>query len=99
MIKKLMQIGLTKNEATVYIELLQLGVTTVGGLEKNMSLYRQSLYNILNDLEAKGLIEITKRNNKKHFRALDANLLLEEHKKKEKKIQHLIPDLYALSGS
>ncbi|MBT4857528.1 TrmB family transcriptional regulator [Candidatus Uhrbacteria bacterium] len=53
--RDLEKIGFSKNEADVYLALLQLGSGTAGQVAKMTSVKRTTTYNVLRDLMAKGL--------------------------------------------
>ena len=53
--KALQNIGLTKNEITVYLTLLELGTTTTGPLTYKSGLHNSRVYESLNKLIEKGL--------------------------------------------
>ena len=59
--KDLSQLGLTQNQAKVYLACLQLGVDTVWHIAKFANLKRPTVYLILDDLGQKGLVSKTKK--------------------------------------
>jgi len=98
--KILSDIGLTKNEVTVYTTLLKLGSVKVGFLLKEVSLHRSRVYEALHRLIEKGLCSSVIRSNVKYFEAADPQRLLsyiEEQKEilaeKEKNLKEIIPNL------
>ena len=56
LVTKLSNFGLTKNQAKVYLSIIQLGITEVGAISKTSMIHRQDVYKILPTLEKKGLI-------------------------------------------
>ncbi len=54
--KLLTSLGLSENEAEVYLTLLEEGRLTVSGIARESSLHRPAIYQILPTLEEKGLI-------------------------------------------
>jgi len=58
LIKELMPFGLTKNEATVYLALLQLKQASARAIAKLSKLPRQEIYRVLPRLERLGMVEV-----------------------------------------
>ncbi len=54
-IKKISDIGLTKNEAKIYYTLLKNGARTASQLSKSLNINRTNIYGILSNLVTKGL--------------------------------------------
>ena len=52
----LAHLGLSVQESTIYVDLLQNGAATIGALAKRTGLYRPALYKILPALTEKGLV-------------------------------------------
>lgn len=80
--EKLEQIGFKKNEASVYIAVLELGEPMVGVVEAQTGMHKQLIYNAAERLLAEGLIEITEIRGRKHFRATDPTLVEERLRQK-----------------
>ncbi len=64
---ELENLGLTKIEARVYLELLKLGSTKTGPLIKKTELHRATVYDILKRLLEKGLISYVVKEKTKYF--------------------------------
>ena len=99
-IKLLEELGLTKGEVKIYVELLELGTTSAGPLVKKVGMHRAAVYNLLDLLIDKGLVSFVIKSNRKYFEAQDPKRLLEfvEFKKqnleeKETQLKKLIPEL------
>ncbi|MBI2148328.1 hypothetical protein HYU23_01500 [Candidatus Woesearchaeota archaeon] len=88
--KELIDLGLNKNEAKIYINLLQLGPTTTGPLIKKTGIYRVILYDTLYKLISKGLVSFFVKNNRKNFVAEKPEKIVEIIKEKELIAQSLI---------
>ena len=71
------QIGLTKTEAKVYLELFKLGSTKSGPLVRKTELHRATVYDVLKRLIEKGLVNYITKENTKHFQAIDPHSLLD----------------------
>ncbi len=96
----LKKIGLTGNEADVYLTLMEMGSTPAGDLIKKSGLHRTVVYDLLERLIEKGLVTYVIIGKIKHFEAIDPNHLLDyiEQKKDElndhkKEIEKMIPEL------
>ena len=104
MIKEaLLGLGLTSNETEIYLVLLNWGELSVNEIGSKSGLHRQVCYDALDRLVEKGFISFLINNNKKSFRALHPQKIidyLEEKKneigvKKSEMIQ-ILPDLTTL---
>ena len=92
-LEKLKEAGLTGNEAKVYYELLKKGELVANNIAKNIGLDRSLTYTILNNLIGKGQVSYVIKEKKKFFSVTDPENLLNSIKKKEAKIEDLIPEL------
>ena len=63
----LSKIGLTKNEAKVYLTLLDLGTAQAGQITEKSGVHRRNVYDAIDRLMEKGLISFVIVNNKKLF--------------------------------
>jgi len=81
--------GLTKTEAKVYVALIRLGSTSAGPLIKKTQLHRATVYDVLERLIEKGLVNFVMKNDKKHYEASPPERFLdmvnEESKSAEEK--------------
>ncbi len=89
----LVEIGLSKNESSVYLTLLRQGETTATVIAEHSRLHRPNVYDAVERLQKKGLVSYTIKNKKRLFRASDPKRLLAEVREKEKKIEQLLPRL------
>lgn len=85
--KLLEEIGLTKIESQVYIELLKLGSSTAWPLIKKTELHKSTVYNVLERLIEKGLVSFIKEGKKRFFEAAEPLTLMSELEKKEKEVE------------
>ncbi|HJX06169.1 MAG TPA: helix-turn-helix domain-containing protein [Candidatus Nanoarchaeia archaeon] len=83
------ELGLTKNEAKVYLALIDIGITTTSALIKRTGINTSKVYESLERLLKKGLVSYAIIKNKKHWQAENPNrikaFLEEETKKIEQK--------------
>ncbi len=96
---ELKKIGFTKNESRVFLALIKLGECTIGPIEKEVGLFRQSLYNVLHHLADKGFVKIEKRNNRQIFIADDPDIILDQINTKQRLFERMLPDLHAMRGT
>lgn len=92
-IKTLQQAGLTKTEAKIYLVLLDLGSALAGEITKRSELNRTIVYYSLEKLIEKGLVTYVTEANRKVFKSVNPNRLIEILKEKEKNIQKILPEL------
>jgi sugar-specific transcriptional regulator TrmB len=84
--KKLEKIGLNRNEAEVYVNLLQLGQTTAGELIKRTGFHRNIIYDNLEKLIDKGLVSFILEGKRKIFQAAPAYMLTEMLEEKQREL-------------
>jgi len=96
----LTKLGLTGNEAKIYLALLELGSTAAGPLIKKVGMHRAAVYNLLDLLIDKGLVHYVKKAERKYFEAHDPERLLEfleekkqELNKQEQELKDILPEL------
>ncbi len=89
-------IGLNHSEITVYLYLLENGVSTPPIVSRGTKIARTNCYNILQSLKDKDLIEEHVVKNKKTYLASDPESLLRSWEKKRDTISQIIPDLRGL---
>ncbi|MEK6886908.1 MAG: helix-turn-helix domain-containing protein [Nanoarchaeota archaeon] len=87
-------LGLTKNEAKVYLALIE-GSSKAGLLTRRTGIHRRNVYDAIEMLIQKGLVSYIKENNVKLYSAVEPNRLLEILKEKETNINTIIPELQA----
>lgn len=100
----LINLGLTKNEAKVYLALSELGLTTTTSLIKKTALNTSKVYESLERLLKKGLVSYSIISNKRHWQAETSKeqllAFLEEEKKslyrKEEIINEIAPKISEL---
>jgi len=92
--------GLTRNEAKLYLLLLDLGATSTGALIRKSGFQSSVVYHLLSRLVEKGVVTFVKNGEIKYFSAADpTNLrqLLEQQEERivetKKKFEELLPDL------
>lgn len=95
---KLQELGLSKNESIIYLELLTSGEISANDLSKKVNFDRTLCYQLLNKLTEKGLVQNYIRQKKKIFNLTDTKDLLRAIKKKEQLAEELIENLEKLKS-
>lgn len=89
-------LGLSRNESKIYLFLLKKGSTTTGSIIKGTGIANSRVYESLNSLISKGLVNYTIQKDGKHFNAANPKRFLENEDERRKKIESLIPQLSKL---
>lgn len=79
----LRKLGLTENEIKVYLSVVRIGETPVGGVLSELKVHRQIAYNALDALEKRNMVIKTLKNGIYHFKISDPQLIVENIKKQE----------------
>lgn len=94
--------GLSKNEAKVYLSLLDLGLTSSKAIIEKTGLHRQLVYDALNFLIEKALVSFVVQANRKYFKASNPKEFInyfnnkeEEIEKQKQEFQKILPQLTA----
>lgn len=85
------ELGLSKNDSKVYINLLKKGINSITALAKGCGIHRANVYGAIERLKTKGLVSETVKNNKKVFLAADPSSLMNLLREKEMKLQSVMP--------
>ena len=97
-IKKVLQdSGLSEGETKVYLSLLKLGSVPVSKIKEDTELHRTTIYDFLEKLLNKGLVNYVVKNNIKFYKATHPNKLLDFVKEKEENIKEILPELKELA--
>lgn len=89
----LKQLGLTKNEISVYITLLKIGSADVSTIAEHSELYRPYVYDTLQRLQEKSLVSFVLKDNKKFYKAVHPSKLSDIQKEKLEELNKIIPQL------
>ncbi|RJQ16980.1 TrmB family transcriptional regulator [Candidatus Woesearchaeota archaeon] len=96
---ELESLGLTKNEAKIYLFLLKNGQRTTGPIIKETGIANSRVYETLHSLISKGLVNYTLQKEGKYFQAASPNALEEREEERKKKIASLMPSLKNLEST
>jgi sugar-specific transcriptional regulator TrmB len=92
----LLELGMTLNEARVYLALLEIGSSSVVEISRRCKIHRPNVYDSLQKLIEKGIISIITKDSTKYYQASDPSMLDKLLKEKELKLQGIMPELYTL---
>lgn len=92
-LKVLEEIGLSKNEAIVYITLLDLGSATATKIADKSKLHRTTVYDVLDRLVEKGMASHILKKETKYFEAAEPESLLGILKQREENLLKVLPQL------
>ena len=91
--KTLQELGLTENEAKVYLFLLENGPSNITEITNKTPIHRINVYDILKRLLEKGLVSFTIEGKKKFYSATDPDYFLKILEEKENLFKKILPDL------
>ena len=94
--EKLQKIGLNLNEIKIYLALLRLGSAQAGKVSKESQINRTTTYDSIERLIEKGLVTYTIEANRKVFKPVAPERLLDDLKEKQKIVEETLPELNAL---
>jgi len=89
----LIELGLSQNEAKIYLSLLNLGLTTITQIAEASKLHRANVYDSIKKLIDKGLVSHIQKEKVTFYEANDPNSLLRILKEKENKLKSILPQL------
>jgi len=87
------EVGLSKNEAKIYLRLLREGSCLAGTIAKLTGIHRRNVYDSIERLIKKGLVGYIKKNNRMYFRVVEPERFIEILKEKEEIIREILPKL------
>lgn len=94
---KLINLGFSEKETTIYLALLKLGRSSAPSLAKSVSQDRRVIYDILDLMAKKGMVSITKIKNVTNYEATPPEEILEQNKNSIKEFQKIVPQLNKIS--
>lgn len=89
----LMEVGFSKNEAKVYVSLLETGPASATKVAEVSGIHRVNVYDAIEKLKGRGLVGFLQNNGKRVFQASPPDTLLNIPKTMEIKIQNILPQL------
>ena len=96
-VQPLKDIGLSDNEIKVYTTLLKIGSNTASTISEKTGLYRPYVYDTLDRLKEKGIVNFVYKKNKKFFSAAHPERLMDLVKMKEDNLSTILPELISFT--
>lgn len=96
--KELVDLGLSRNEAKIYLFLLKNPNVTTGPIIKETRIANSRVYESLNSLISKGLVNYNVQKDGKYFSAAEPKKIIENEEERMKKIKAILPQLNGLIG-
>jgi sugar-specific transcriptional regulator TrmB len=87
------KMGLSSNEAKVYLALIELGSSTAGKISERSGVNRRTVYDVLESLMDKGLVSFVIEANRRWFEASDPRKFLEILKQRGEEMNKILPEL------
>jgi sugar-specific transcriptional regulator TrmB len=97
--KELEELGLSENETKIYIVLLEHGMLNPTEIAKKTGLRRTYIYDAVEGLLDRGIVNTVLLDNKKHFQAVDPAILRENFELKLRHLDEVLPKLSDLFKS
>lgn len=92
----LQKIGFASNEAKIYLILLEYGSLQAGEISKKTQINRRTTYDTIERLIEKGYLSYVIVTNKRVFKAVNPDLIIEKIKEMEKQAQEFLPQLKSI---
>lgn len=92
------EIGLTPNQAEVYLSLLKLGSSNAQKIIKESGLHRSRVYDSIEKLEELGIVKSVVKDYKRFFQAVEPERLLGFIEEKKDALRNIMPKLKELEG-
>lgn len=94
--QSLIDLGLKDHEAKVYLAALKLGQATVAQIADEANVQRTFVYDILNDLQEKGMVSAVEIHDVRHYSAISIERFSDIQKQKFAAFEALVPDFKAM---
>ncbi|NTW15661.1 MAG: hypothetical protein HGA38_04845 [Candidatus Moranbacteria bacterium] len=98
MIPQLKRLGLSENEARIYLSALELGEASVARISQKARMKRTTVYGLMDSLRERGLIKTVRNGNKTLYRAEDPRKLEEMTAESARIAQSILPSLLAIAN-
>lgn len=95
----LTDLGLTEEEAKVYIAVLELGGSYVSTIAKKAGVHRVACYHTLGNLIKKGVITSVTKNKMKYFYIESPKILINQAEEKFLNAKKLLPELLSITNT
>lgn len=92
------RLGITKNQALIYLSLLRLGSAHAQDIIRESGLHSSRVYDSLEKLEGLGLVSHVTKDFKKYFQAVEPEKLLDYIDEQKEALKQALPQLKSLEG-
>lgn len=89
-------IGFEPHERTIYLFLLKEGASSQQTISDKTGILRQTVYEVMNKMESKGYVSVSKIGKRKHYTAIQPKILLNRLREKEEQFLQILPELEEL---
>src|SRR3989338_5643152 len=97
--KELTSLGLSGEEAKVYLATLELGGSFVSAVARRAKVNRSTCYHTLDNLIKKGLVSSYQKGKVLHFTAEDPTRFMQMAEEKVQRTKNLIPELLSITNT
>jgi sugar-specific transcriptional regulator TrmB len=97
-LEELEKIGLNQKESKTYLSLLELGKGSIGDLSKKSGVKRTTIYDVINSLRKKGLIEQTLVGKRHMYSAVNPRAIAEQLDDKKNTLLNVLPELLSIAN-
>lgn len=94
----LKSLGLSQDQAAVYMAALELGSANVQQISRKSGVKRTTIYHFLDDLKQRGIITETTKRKRSMYSAVAPDQLLEIEKTRLGELEHILPELRAIQN-
>lgn len=94
--KKLMEIGLERNEAKVYLQLLENEDCLASAISKRTNINRSVVYSVLDSLTQKGFASYIIKNSTRVYRAANPSKIKDMLEERKKEFDLILPNLLSI---
>jgi sugar-specific transcriptional regulator TrmB len=99
LLSELQDLGLSQEEAKVYLSVLELGGAAVSTIAKKAGVHRVSCYHTLDNLVGMGLVSTLSKNKVKYFTVESPKILVKQMESRFAKAEKLLPELMSLTNA
>ncbi|MDP2947832.1 MAG: helix-turn-helix domain-containing protein [Nanoarchaeota archaeon] len=93
------KIGLTKNQAKIYLSLIKLDEATAQQIMNESELHRSRVYDGLEKLQESGLVSFVVKDFKKYFQAAKPEKLRDYIQEQHEFVERIIPEINLMQGT
>jgi sugar-specific transcriptional regulator TrmB len=86
-------VGFNHSEILIYLDLIQAGKASPLDISRRTKLHRSNVYDVLEKLFEKGIVDETIQDSKKYFYPIDPEDLLDYLKQKENELESILPEI------